>query len=70
MPPSACCSSDKALISLMEAASTTDDRQTACRCLNLVLQSLNVNIKLAESLSVNCRINLGFTISPSVDCSM
>ncbi|KAI3697336.1 hypothetical protein L6452_30285 [Arctium lappa] len=66
MPPSACCSGAKALAT---AASTTTDRQAACSCLKSASQSLNLNLQLATSLPANCGINLGFTISPSVDCT-
>ncbi|KAI3511161.1 hypothetical protein L1887_18305 [Cichorium endivia] len=66
MPPPACCSGAKALAA---AASTTADRQAACKCLKSASQSLNPNPVLAKSLPGNCGISLGFTISPSVDCT-
>ncbi|CAH1440922.1 unnamed protein product [Lactuca virosa] len=66
MPPPACCSGAKALAA---AASTTADRQAACKCLKSASQSLNPNPGLAKSLPGNCGISLGFTISPTVDCT-
>ncbi|KAL4561521.1 hypothetical protein LXL04_033688 [Taraxacum kok-saghyz] len=66
MPPPACCSGAKALAA---AASTTADRQAACNCLKSASQSINPNLGLAKSLPGNCGISLGFTISPSVDCT-
>ncbi|KAK9048050.1 hypothetical protein SSX86_023036 [Deinandra increscens subsp. villosa] len=66
MPPSACCTGAKALAA---AASATADKQTACGCLKSASKSLNPNPGLAKSLPGNCGINLGFTISPTVDCT-
>ncbi|KAL7615541.1 hypothetical protein Lser_V15G03283 [Lactuca serriola] len=66
MPPPACCSGAKALAT---AASTTADKQAACKCLKSASQSITPNPGLAKSLPGNCGISLGFTISPSVDCT-
>ncbi|XP_071721326.1 non-specific lipid-transfer protein 8-like [Rutidosis leptorrhynchoides] len=66
MPPPGCCSGAKALAA---AASTTADRQAACQCLKSASQRLNPNPSLAQSLPGKCGINLGFTISSSVDCT-
>ncbi|KAJ9558456.1 hypothetical protein OSB04_013070 [Centaurea solstitialis] len=67
MPPSACCEGAKAL---MASASTTADRQAACSCLKSASEDIDLNLGLAASIPVNCGIDLGFTISPNVDCSM
>ncbi|KAL8204417.1 hypothetical protein R6Q57_010040 [Mikania cordata] len=65
-PPPACCSGAKALVA---AASATADKRAACSCLQMASRSLNPNPTLAKSLPGKCGINLGFTISPNVDCT-
>ncbi|KAL8262511.1 hypothetical protein R6Q59_023860 [Mikania micrantha] len=65
-PPPACCSGAKALAA---AATATADKQAACSCLQMASRSLNPNPTLAKSLPGKCGINLGFTISPNVDCT-
>ncbi|XP_071691052.1 non-specific lipid-transfer protein 1-like [Rutidosis leptorrhynchoides] len=65
-PPPGCCSGAKALAA---TASTTADRRAACACLKSASQRLNPNPELAQSLPGKCGINLGFTISSSVDCT-
>ncbi|XP_024984306.1 non-specific lipid-transfer protein 1-like [Cynara cardunculus var. scolymus] len=66
MPSSACCSGVRALVT---ATNTTADRQAACSCLESTSQNLNLNLTLVASIPTNCGINLGFTISPDVDCT-
>ncbi|KAF5202183.1 Non-specific lipid-transfer protein [Thalictrum thalictroides] len=65
--PGNCCAGIK---SLNAAASTTPDRQTACRCLKTVANGVSgLNYKLAESLPANCGVSIPYKISPSTDCS-
>ncbi|KAI3788603.1 hypothetical protein L2E82_01374 [Cichorium intybus] len=62
-----CCSG---VNSLYQAASTTADRQTACKCMEQaagVLPSLDLNA--ASSLPGKCGVNIPYKISPDTDCS-
>ncbi|KAK7323786.1 hypothetical protein VNO77_27277 [Canavalia gladiata] len=65
-PPAACCSGAKALAS---AASTSEDKKTACNCIKSTSKSININSQLAQALPKNCGINVPITISPNADCS-
>ncbi|CAN1327449.1 Non-specific lipid-transfer protein [Linum perenne] len=66
-----CCSGVK---SLNAAAASTPDRQTACRCLksttaNFAAGASGINYGLAGGLPGKCGVNVGFPISPSVNCN-
>ncbi|CAN1229985.1 Non-specific lipid-transfer protein [Linum grandiflorum] len=64
-----CCGGVK---SLNAAATTTPDRQAACRCLKSTSASIpasSINYGLAAGLPGRCGVNVGFPISPSVDCN-
>ncbi|CAN1166205.1 Non-specific lipid-transfer protein [Linum perenne] len=62
-----CCSGVK---SLNAAAASTPDRQTACRCLKSTTASIpGINYGLASGLPGKCGVNVGYPISPSVDCN-
>ncbi|XP_027343845.1 non-specific lipid-transfer protein 8 [Abrus precatorius] len=65
-PPAACCSGAKALAS---AASTSEDKKTACNCIKSTSKSININSQLAQALPGNCGITLSISISPNADCS-
>lgn len=65
-PPAACCAGTKALAS---AASTTEDKKTACNCIKSTSKSININSQLAQALPGNCGITLPIAISPNTDCS-
>ncbi|MGD7201736.1 non-specific lipid-transfer protein [Ralstonia pseudosolanacearum] len=60
----ACCSGVK---SLNSKARTTPDRQAVCACLKNLAKG--VNLSLAAGLPGKCGVNVGYPISPSVDCS-
>nr|GLL38183.1 non-specific lipid-transfer protein 2B-like [Ipomoea trifida]GMD44322.1 non-specific lipid-transfer protein 1-like [Ipomoea batatas] len=66
-PSSDCCNG---LNSLLSAASTQPDRQTACSCLKS-LASFISDEQLARAASIpdQCGANIPFTISRDVDCS-
>ncbi|KAL3330492.1 hypothetical protein AABB24_034357 [Solanum stoloniferum] len=64
--PSACCSGLK---SLLVAAGTTDDRQSACKCIKSLASRANgVQIGRASQLPGICKVNVPYPISPNVDC--
>ncbi|CAN1230001.1 Non-specific lipid-transfer protein 1 [Linum grandiflorum] len=61
-----CCGGVK---SLNAAATTTPDRQAACRCLKSTSASIpGINYGNAGSLPGKCGVNVGYPISPSVNC--
>ncbi|XP_028791306.1 non-specific lipid-transfer protein 4.1-like [Neltuma alba] len=64
-PPAACCDGAKALVS---AASTPEDRKTACECIKAAAQTTPINAQNAHDLPDNCGIPLPFEISPDLDC--
>ncbi|KAF5196936.1 Non-specific lipid-transfer protein [Thalictrum thalictroides] len=65
LPPS-CCAGVR---SVNNAAKTTPDRQAACGCLKSAASSFRVIPGLASGLPGKCGVNIGFSISPNVDCS-
>ncbi|KAI3666825.1 hypothetical protein L6452_41863 [Arctium lappa] len=66
VPPS-CCSG---ITSLYKAATTTVDRQTACRCLKQAAGTISgINLQNAGSLPGKCGVNIPYKISPTTDCS-
>nr|AGN56423.1 non-specific lipid transfer protein 3 [Linum usitatissimum] len=63
----ACCGGIK---SLNAAASSTVDRQAACRCLKSAASGVRgINYGLAGGLPGKCGVNVGFPISQSVNCA-
>ncbi|XP_059668135.1 non-specific lipid-transfer protein 1-like [Cornus florida] len=65
--PAPCCSGVKSLYS---AASTTTDRQTACRCMKSAATGIaGINMANASGLPAKCGVNIPYKISPSTDCS-
>lgn len=66
--PAPCCSGIK---SLNSAASTTPDRQTACKCLKSAATSIKgINYGLAAGLPSSCGVSIPYKISPSTDCNL
>ncbi|MCL7031351.1 hypothetical protein MKW94_029146 [Papaver nudicaule] len=62
-----CCSGVK---SLLGAAQTTPDRQTACTCLKSASGSIpGINYANAASLPSRCGVSIPYKISPSTDCT-
>ncbi|XP_019162729.1 PREDICTED: non-specific lipid-transfer protein-like [Ipomoea nil] len=66
-PPAACCGAIK---SVNSAASSTADRQAACKCLKQMAGNYpGMNIGAAASIPGKCGVNIGYPISTSVDCN-
>ncbi|KAJ0574137.1 putative plant non-specific lipid-transfer protein/Par allergen [Helianthus annuus] len=62
-----CCNGVK---SLNGAATTTDDRQTVCKCTEQTATTLpGVKIENVRSLPGKCGLNIDFDISLDTDCS-
>ncbi|KAL4587211.1 hypothetical protein LXL04_000078 [Taraxacum kok-saghyz] len=65
--PNACCSG---IQSLYKAATTTTDRQTACRCMEQAANMVpGINLGAASSLPGKCGVTIPYKISPTTDCS-
>uniref|UniRef100_A0A7N1A9X6 Non-specific lipid-transfer protein n=1 Tax=Kalanchoe fedtschenkoi TaxID=63787 RepID=A0A7N1A9X6_KALFE len=65
--PALCCVGIRGLNS---AASTTPDRQAACRCLKAAASAIQgFNLGLAAGLPRKCGVNIPYKISPSTDCN-
>ncbi|KAL8482966.1 hypothetical protein ACS0TY_025863 [Phlomoides rotata] len=66
-PLGGCCGGVKGLYN---AAKSTADKQTVCRCLKQVAGSYpGVNYGKAGGLPGQCGVNIPYKISPSTDCS-
>ncbi|KAJ9543336.1 hypothetical protein OSB04_023043 [Centaurea solstitialis] len=66
MPP-ACC---RGVVGLNNAAKTTADRQTVCRCVKGIFVSTpGINLGNAASIPSKCGVNIPFKIEPTVDCN-
>ncbi|KAF3667598.1 Non-specific lipid-transfer protein [Capsicum annuum] len=51
-------------------ATTTPDRQMACKCIKSAAEAISgINLALASALPSKCGVNLPYKISPSIDCS-
>ncbi|CAH1418686.1 unnamed protein product [Lactuca virosa] len=62
-----CCNG---ITSLYKAASTTVDRQTACKCMEQAAGMVpGINLNAASSLPGKCGVNIPYKISPTTDCS-
>lgn len=65
--PTGCCAGVK---NLNNAAKTTPDRQSACRCLQNAAKSITgLKQNLAESLPSKCGVNIPYKISQSTNCN-
>lgn len=64
--PPQCCGG---LRSLVAAARTTDDRRTACRCLETAAASYSGDVSRASKLPGKCSVSMPYKLSPSTDCS-
>ncbi|XP_059668133.1 non-specific lipid-transfer protein 1-like [Cornus florida] len=65
--PANCCNGIR---SLNNAAKTTPDRQTACRCLQSASGKITgLKPALASGLPGKCGVSVPYKISPSTDCS-
>ncbi|KAK4833944.1 hypothetical protein QYF36_013779 [Acer negundo] len=64
--PPACCSGVKTLAG---AATTTPDRQQACKCLKSAAASISgFNYNVASGLPGKCGISIPYKISPTTNC--
>ncbi|XP_062094570.1 non-specific lipid-transfer protein 1-like [Humulus lupulus] len=62
-----CCNGIKAL---NNAAKTTADRQTACKCLQSAANSIKgLNFNLIAGIPGKCGVNIPYKISPSTNCN-
>ncbi|KAH7553959.1 hypothetical protein ACOSP7_029098 [Xanthoceras sorbifolium] len=67
--PPECCNGVSALYN---AARTTPDRQTVCKCLKQAISGVpysGFNLGLAAGLPGKCGVNIPYKISPSTDCN-
>ncbi|KAD3336684.1 hypothetical protein E3N88_32203 [Mikania micrantha] len=65
--PSSCCSG---ITSLYKAATTTVDRQTACRCMEQTARMVpGISLDAASSLPKKCGVTIPYNVSPTTDCS-
>ena len=65
--PPACCTGIKSLAGM---ATTTADRQQACKCMKSAASAISgVNYGLAAGLPGKCGVSIPYKISPSTDCS-
>ncbi|GLJ47362.1 hypothetical protein SUGI_0999660 [Cryptomeria japonica] len=66
-PSGGCCSGVR---TLNAAASTTPDRRAACSCIKTIANSApGFRWDRAGSLPGQCGVNVGFPITPSVNCA-
>lgn len=66
-PSAACCSGVRGL---NQAAQTTPDRQTACKCIKSTVTSVSgIKPAIVSGIPGKCSVNVPYPISPSVDCS-
>ncbi|CAO2143057.1 unnamed protein product [Urochloa humidicola] len=67
IPPEACCSGVR---SLNSAASTTADRQAACKCLKQITGSMPaLKPAIIAGIPSKCGVNIPYPISSSTDCT-
>ena len=67
--PANCCGGIR---SLYNAAKTTVDRQSVCRCLKSAVNGISYspyNLALAAGLPAKCGVNIPYNINPSTDCN-
>ncbi|KAK1426740.1 hypothetical protein QVD17_15419 [Tagetes erecta] len=66
VPPTCC----NGINSLYKAATTTTDRQTACKCMEQAARMVpGILLDAASSLPGKCGVNIPYKISPNTDCS-
>ncbi|PKA51857.1 Non-specific lipid-transfer protein 3 [Apostasia shenzhenica] len=66
-PPTGCCAGVR---HLLDAARTTPDRQQGCRCIQSILRSFSgLNLSRAAAVPGGCRVDIGYPVSLSLDCS-
>ncbi|KAH6776890.1 hypothetical protein C2S52_007686 [Perilla frutescens var. hirtella] len=61
-----CCSGVR---SVNSATKTTPERRNACECIKRAAKSYKLNTQTASSVLKKCNVNLGYSISSSLDCT-
>ncbi|KAF1876453.1 hypothetical protein Lal_00029801 [Lupinus albus] len=65
-PSASCCSGAK---SVVEGASSTQNRRDLCQCLKKVSSLITINPDRAKQLPKLCNVNLPFDLDPKIDCN-
>ncbi|GLJ47361.1 hypothetical protein SUGI_0999650 [Cryptomeria japonica] len=65
-PTQGCCNGIR---SLNSGAKTTADRQAVCNCIKSAASSYQSNYARIGKLPAACGVNLGFAITPSLNCA-
>ncbi|KAG8384707.1 hypothetical protein BUALT_Bualt04G0146300 [Buddleja alternifolia] len=65
-PSESCCGGVRSVAGSLQSS---QDRQTACNCLKSAASSYNVQPEIASNLAGKCGVNVGMTVSPTMDCS-
>ncbi|KAH9317999.1 hypothetical protein KI387_019768, partial [Taxus chinensis] len=66
-PTQGCCNG---VSSLVAAAQSTEDKRSACSCIKSLASSASqASYDKAGKLPGLCGVNLGYTITPSIDCA-
>ncbi|GLJ47348.1 hypothetical protein SUGI_0999460 [Cryptomeria japonica] len=65
-PTKGCCNGIKTHNTV---AKTIDDRQAMCNCIKSAASSYNNYFDMASKLPDVCGVNLGFALTPLLDCS-
>ncbi|XP_047178473.1 non-specific lipid-transfer protein 1-like [Vigna umbellata] len=65
--PASCCSGVKRI---NDQAKSTPDRRSVCTCLkNTALKLPGINAPRLSALASNCRVNLPYKVTPSINCN-
>ncbi|XP_039684108.1 non-specific lipid-transfer protein [Medicago truncatula] len=65
-PPEPCCNGIK---TLHGQSQTPLDRRDVCGCLKSMMTNLKLNLPAVATLPKECGVDLGYVISPDMDCS-
>ncbi|KEH40980.1 putative plant lipid transfer protein/Par allergen [Medicago truncatula] len=65
-PPEPCCNGVK---TLNDQARTQQDRRDVCGCLKSIVANPKLNLPAVASLPKDCGVDIGYVISPDMDCS-
>ncbi|RHN78453.1 putative plant lipid transfer protein/Par allergen [Medicago truncatula] len=65
-PPDPCCNGYKTLDGQIK---TPEDIQDVCYCLKPIVENPKLNISALASLPKDCGMDMGYVISPDMDCS-
>nr|CAB3468134.1 unnamed protein product [Digitaria exilis] len=64
-PSAACCAGVRAVYA---AADSTEARRDTCECLKNAYNQINAQLGAAQALPRDCGLNLGYTITPEINC--